>query len=454
MQQSLARLSEFCEDDLAARQQDAEAGETPVVPPVVESIEEAGIPATIIEHLILKYLYFRGELSGRDIAAGMGLKFSVISGQLERFKHQQLICVKNALGIGPISNVYALTEQGRNLTLEYLQSNQYIGPAPVPLFQYAKIVELQKLKANWLEPGQLDQAFEHLIIEKEILEQLGPALSASESFLIYGQPGNGKTALAEALIKIQTEPIYIPYALEHQGNIIQIYYPLFHTKIDKENSLLKTLADDPPHDARWFRSRRPFITTGGELTLEMVDLSYNASSKVHDAPFQLKANNGIYLIDDFGRQKATPKEILNRWIVPMERHVDYLNLNFGGKITVPFETFLIFSTNLRPNELGDEAYLRRIQYKMFVPSPSRAEFMRIFQRVYESLGLSCPAGLVETFVQKNYNDKAKPFRRCQPRDLLNHAVHIINFERRPKTLTEEILERAFRSCFAQAVDEF
>ncbi len=453
MDESLENLLDACQDtgDLAAPAPDS--NNAPIVPPVVDSIEEAGIASSVIEHLILKYLHFRGEIAGRQIANLIGLQFSVISDLLARLQHQQLICVIRALGLGPVSSTFALTESGRNLAIEYLKSNQYTGPAPVPLFQYATIVELQKLKHNWLKPEDLRQAFEHLVVENDIFAQLGPALSASESFLIYGQPGNGKTALAEALVKIETAPIYIPYALEYQGNIIQIYDPTFHPKIDRENSLLKAMADDPPYDGRWFKSQRPFITTGGELTLEMLDLSYNASSKVYDAPFQLKANNGIYLIDDFGRQRAGPKEILNRWIVPMERHVDYLNLHSGGKITIPFETFLIFSTNLAPNDLGDEAYLRRIQYKMFVPSPKPPEFIEIFRRVCRSQGLSCPPGLAENFVQKNYVDQPKPFRRCQPRDIIKHATHIINFECRSKELSEEVLNRAFRSCFTQQLDE-
>jgi predicted ATPase with chaperone activity len=453
MHESLAQLSDACLRSTVDATQAKQTGNASVIPPVADSIEEAGIPASIVEHLILKYLHFRGELSGRQLATMLGLQFGLIAEVLAKFKQQYLICVKSALGLGPISSTFALTESGRTLAQDYLNYNQYIGPAPVPLFQYEKVVQLQKLKTNWLTPDQLHHAFRHLVVENDILAQLGPAVSASESFLIYGQPGNGKTALAEALVGLESEPIYIPYALEYQGSIIQIYDPLYHSKIDSEASVLTALSEDPPHDERWFKTRRPFITTGGELTLDMLDLTYNAASKVHDAPFQLKANNGIYLIDDFGRQRATPKEILNRWIIPMERRVDYLNLHFGGKITIPFETFLIFSTNLHPNDLGDEAYLRRIQYKMFVRSPSQSEFLKIFRRVYESLGLASKPGLAESFVQKNYIKPAKPFRRCHPRDLINHAIHIINFERRPKELTEDILDRAFRSCFAQMVDE-
>jgi predicted ATPase with chaperone activity len=422
------------------------------VAPVPQSLGEIGLDPALVEQLILKYLYFRGDLLGRAVANLMGLQFSLIEEVLERLKYQHLLAVKKSQGVGSISALFTLTESGRNLTREYLENNQYAGPAPVPIDQYSRVVRLQKLPANWLTLELLDHALRHLVVEDDIRAQLGPAVSASESFLIYGQPGNGKTALAEALFRLETEPVLTPYALEYQGNIIQIYDPIYHPKIDDSNSLVTALASNPPHDGRWFKSKRPFIITGGELTLSMLDLSFNQHSKVYDAPFQLKANNGIYLIDDFGRQKATPTEILNRWIVPLERHVDYLNFRTGGKITVPFETFVIFSTNLQPESLGDEAFLRRIQFKMFLRSPELREFLQIFRQTCDTRQIVCPPGLIEQFVEKRYKGSTRRFRRCHPRDIMNHVIHIINFERRPKELTEELLDRAFRSCFVESVD--
>ena len=430
-----------------------ESGEAPVVPPVPESIEEAGIPESIIEHLVLKYLYFRGELVGRDIGALIGLPYSVIDDTLEAFKHQHYVAVKTSLGMGNMSGVFALTESGRRMAREFLENNQYTGPAPVPLYQYTEIVRRQRHKENWLSGDILKQAFSHLVVEPDILAQLGPAVNSNKSFLIYGQPGNGKTALAEALVRVETDPIYMPYALECQGNIIQVYDPIYHHKVeDQPSALTGALADTQPHDGRWFRCRRPFIITGGELTLDMLDLSFNKHSKVYDAPFQVKANNGIYLLDDFGRQKATPAEILNRWIVPMERHVDYLSFQAGGKMTVPFEAFLIFSTNLRPDKLGDEAFLRRIQYKMFLRNPKAPEFTEIFVRYCEQKQILCPPDLASSFVEKHYLQAKKPFRRCHPRDVISHAVDILHFERRPIALTNEVLDRAFHSCFVENVD--
>jgi len=389
---------------------------------------------------------------GREIAGQLGMEFSLIDQLLETMKHQHTIAVRKSLGMGNVSGVFFLTEAGRNLAREYLESNQYAGPAPVPLTQYTEVVQRQRLPENWLTPELLTDAFSGLVMESDILAQVGPALNASKSFLIYGQPGNGKSSLAEALFNVQTAPIFMPYAIECQGNIVQVYDPIYHHKIEDAAEGLLALSRTTEFDQRWFRCKRPFIVTGGELTLEMLDLTYNKVSKVYDAPFQVKANNGIYLVDDFGRQRATPAEILNRWIVPMERHLDYLNFQSGGKITMPFEAFLIFSTNLRPEQLGDEAFLRRIQYKMFLRSPRQAEFMEIFRRFAVARGLEYEDATVLDFVRRHYTEGGQKFRRCHPRDLMTHAVDMINFERQPKKLSAELLDRAFRSCFVEEYD--
>jgi predicted ATPase with chaperone activity len=432
---------------------EATSDDLTVIPPVPESLEDMGVPPSIIEQLVLKFLYFRGEVMGRDLASLLGVQFSLIDDLLETLKRQHHVGVKKSLGMGNTSGIFALTETGRNLTREYLENNQYTGPVPVPLYQYTEVVRRQRLPENWLTPDSLRHAFKHLVVEQDILARIGPAVNSNKSFLIYGQPGNGKTALAEALFRVETSPIYMPYAIECQGNIVQLYDPIYHQKIDDAEEE-ESVALDTKHtfDRRWFKCRRPFIITGGELGLDMLDLSYNKVSKVYDAPFQLKANNGIYLIDDFGRQKASPAEILNRWIVPMERHVDYLSFQAGGKMTVPFEAFLIFSTNLRPDQLGDEAFLRRIQYKMFLRSPGQNEFTEIFERFAASRMLECQPGVIQGFVQKHYVDGGKRYRRCHPRDVISHAIDIINFEALPRELTEDVLDRAFDSCFVDNVD--
>jgi predicted ATPase with chaperone activity len=276
-------------------------------------LRETGISDAVVEQLILKFLYNRGEMLGRELGTELGLDFSLIDEVLESLKRSHTVGVRKSLGMGNSSGIFFLTDAGRATTREHLENNQYVGPVPVPLSQYAEMVQLQRLKDNWLNPETLKQAFSHLVIEKDILAKIGPAVNSNKSFLIYGQPGNGKTALAEALFNVDTAPIYMPYAIECQGNIIQVYDPIYHQKLEDKAPSVLTMSNDSSYDHRWFRCKRPFIVTGGELTMEMLDLSYNSVSKVYDAPFQVKANNGIYLVDDFGRQKATPAEILNRW---------------------------------------------------------------------------------------------------------------------------------------------
>lgn len=420
-------------------------------PPVAESIEDTGLPISTIEQLVLKLLYSRGEMLGRDLSQALGLKFSLIEECLELLKHQHAIQVKKSLGMGTSTAVLALTETGRTHARECLENNQYVGPAPIPLFQYSSAVRWQKRSNGWLTPDNLANAYRRMVVTQRILSQIGPAVSRGNSFLIYGQPGNGKTFLAEALANVDDSCIYIPHALECQGQIIQVYDPVYHQPVqDAEAS--SVLAFEPQYDQRWIKCRRPFIVTGCELTLEMLDLSYNSTSKIYDAPYQLKANNGIYLIDDFGRQQCTPADVLNRWIVPMERRVDYLKFHSGSKMTVPFEAFLIFSTNLKPEQLGDEAFLRRIQYKMLLRSPDEDEFAAIFRRFCESHELGSDKELISRFIAKHYKRSGKCFRRCHPRDVLSHAIDLIQFEKLPFRLTDDLLDRAFESCFLEETE--
>lgn len=427
---------------LAAEQEDLK-----FVPPIPESLEDLGVPVSLVEQIILKLLYFRTEATGRELAIALGLNFSVIGPLLENMKRQHQVSVRVSLGMGDISASFTLSETGRQLAIQYIEANAYVGRVPVPLDQYTVGVKMQRHKPDWLTPDMLRSALKHMVISDETLGQLGPAVNAGKSFLIYGQPGNGKTFLAEGLFNVESEPVYIPFAIEFQGQIIQMYDPIYHQRLDEDEPAITAFHHEREFDGRWFKARRPFIMSGGELTLEMLDLSYNPASKVYDAPFQLKANNGIYLIDDFGRQKVTPGEVLNRWIVPMERRIDFLTFLTGGKAQVPFECFLVFSTNLRPQQLGDEAFLRRIQYKMFVRSPEAQEFITIFRRYCASKQIPCDEAALEAYLDKRYFRVNKIFRRCQARDVIDHAIDLIRFERREYKLTAEILDRAYDMTF-------
>jgi predicted ATPase with chaperone activity len=405
----------------------------------------------MVEQILLKSLYFQGDTLGRDLAISLGLKFSVIEGIIELLKHQHLIQVKKSLGMGNISAIYSLTETGRTVAREHLNHSQYAGRVPVPLDQYEDMVAAQKLPDSWLTMEMLRRAFKHMVVSEDILSRVGPAVNAGKSFLIYGQPGNGKTYLAEALFGLDPSPIYIPHAIEAQGMVIELFDPLHHQPIEtpEEAGSLLALARQPTYDMRWTKVRRPFIVSGGELDKGMLELNYNEAAKFYSAPMQLKANNGIYLIDDFGRQKASPAEVLNRWIVPMERRVDYLTFKNGTKMNVPFECFLIFSSNLQPTQLGDEAFLRRIQYKMLLKSPEEGEFKEIFDRFCDQQKLPCEQDVFDRFLQKHYRNTGKRRRRCHPRDVISHAMDLIRFEKRMWKLTDEVLDHAFESCFTE-----
>lgn len=424
----------------------ADAAVTPREP---ESIEQTGLAFTTVEHLILKVLYFRGDLYGQDLSAALALKFSVIQDVVDALKLRHHLQVKKSMGMGDIGALFSLTETGRAKARECLEQNQYAGPAPVPLEQYVELVRQQRPKEGWLNKQGLRKALRGMVITERTLSQIGPAISSANSLLLYGKPGDGKTFLVESLNNLESSPVFVPYAIECQGNIIQVFDPIYHQPVEEEPVSVLKIAVERGHDRRWIKCRRPFIVSGGELTIDMLDLRFNATSRVYEAPFQLKANNGMYLIDDFGRQRATPAEVLNRWIVPMERRVDFLSFLTGGKMTTPFETFLVFSTNLNPADLGDEAFLRRIQYKMLLRGPAEEEFMRIFENYCTARKIPCPSGLVNRLLDKYYRRSGKPMRRCHPRDVLNHAFNLIHFEKLPQQLTDELMERAFESCFLQ-----
>jgi predicted ATPase with chaperone activity len=425
-----------------AATQTAEQAKEPFLPLAPHSLEEASLSPTLVEQLILKNLYFRGEVLGRDLAKVLGLRFSVIEPVLEFLKRTRFIEVKRSTGFGAVSSVFATADTGRARAKEYLESNQFVGPAPVPLRDYIEAVRRQKVSRGWMTREVLEKAFAEAVVTDEFFSSLGPAVNSFKSLLIYGKPGNGKTFLAEQLNRTETEPIFIPYVVEADGQIIKVFDSLYHGKVEDEEEK-HLVENEPKYDMRWARCRRPFLTTGGELTLNMLDLMYIESAKIYDAPYQLKANNGMYLIDDFGRQQITPAELLNRWIYPLDRGVDYLTFHTGNKIEVPFECFLIFSSNLNPSDLGDEAFLRRLEYKMYMRNPNEEEFAAIFYDYCRMMKIECPMGLLTEVIFDQYKKVGRKFRRCHPRDVISVAIDLIRFEKLPFVLNKELLYRAF-----------
>jgi len=425
----------------------------PFIPKVARTLAETGLTSSLFEHLVFNILYSRGSMSGGSIANALGVEFSVLEVLMTDLKTRYAVEVKSSEGFGLASSLFALSEMGRKRAREYFEINQYAGPAPVPLNQYQDAVTAQRLTTGWLTKDMLDAAYKNAVVEPEVLEQIGPAANSGRSLLIYGMPGNGKTFMAEALLNLLTAEIFIPYAVEHQGTITQVFDALYHKRSTSDGFVESLVSKNRHYDGRWAQCQRPFLTSGGELGLDMLELRLNHATRVYYAPFHIKANNGIYLIDDFGRQRMTPTELLNRWIVPMESRIDHLDLAAGGKLSMPFEMFLVFSTNLKPADLGDEAFLRRIQYKMFVKNPNAAEFRDLFRMYSSKQGLDCPIPLLDKLIHERYERTGKPLRRCHPRDILLHVTDLIEYLRLPNLITEDLLNRAFDSCFTVSEDD-
>jgi hypothetical protein len=372
---------------------------------------------------------------------------------VEVFKRQQLVQGLRStdvgdLSVGSMTVVYALTEAGSRLARQHLEANRYGGKAPVPAAQYIAMVNGQRRQKGWLDLAHLEQGLSHMVTTPKLLSRLGPALNASKSLLVYGHPGNGKTLLAESIVNLIGDSVFLPYAIENNGHIIQLFDPIHHKRVDQSQGEV-AFAAAPEYDQRWVQVRRPFVISGGELTLDVLDLRYDASLGAYNAPLQMKANNGVYLIDDLGRQRVSAREVLNRWIVPMEQGVDYLTFTNGSTLVIPFDSFLIFSTNLEPGEISDEAFLRRIQYKILVRDPDDAEFIRIFQQACVSTKLDWDGTVVAEFINRHYRQNGKRMRRCHPRDVLGHAVNLLDFHGLPRKLNGEILDEAFESCFLE-----
>jgi hypothetical protein len=338
--------------------------------------------------------------------------------------------------------VHALTDKGRARAVELIDRSAYSGPAPVGLDDYWDSVKLQTIDAVVVTRQDLRGAYNHLVVNERLLNQLGPAINSSQSMFLFGPPGNGKTSLAETAAKLLGGSIYVPYALEHDGQVIKVYDSVFHTGLEADDQQLDA------RDRRWVKSRRPVVVVGGELTMESLDLVYSETGKFYEAPFQLKANCGMFLIDDFGRQRVSPRDLLNRWIVPLEKREDYLNLRTGQELSVPFDQLIIFSTNLDPASLVDEAFLRRIRYKIEVPNPTIEEYEEIFRRVCERRRVPYEFSAIE-FVLDYYDRRGIEPRSCHPRDLIDQLLDIAEYMELPKTLSPELLQSACDSYFVR-----
>jgi len=426
----------------------------PFIPPPVQRIEDTGLSPLWLQDLIIKVLYFQGYLTGFKIAEEIALPFTgVVDLLLESLKREKMVEIRQSQisGLGEGAYQYAITGAGIARAREALERSQYAGPAPVSLEKYNESVRRQSRSRSQVNPRLMRQTMNHLVMSENTFHKLGPAVNSGTSIFIYGPPGNGKTSIARAIGElILNQPIYIPFAIFVGGQVITLYDSVNHQLMpDEQVPVGPSTLRNPKRDPRWARIRRPFVMTGGELTLSGLDLVFDDINRFYEAPFQMKANGGILLIDDFGRQQVRPRDLLNRWIVPLENRIDYLSLHTGRKIEIVFDVLVVFSTNLPPKELVDEAFLRRLRHKIEIPDPSPDEFREIFRRVTTQKGVGYDDQGLAYLIQEWYIKRNRKLRANHPRDLCDQVLDIAHYLDVGPTMTRELLDRAAEAYFVE-----
>ncbi|WP_233216561.1 AAA family ATPase [Blastopirellula marina] len=418
--------------------------DTPFYPCEPQSLKEAQLTGTDVESLCLKYLLTAGEASGREIAAQLCLPFLVLDECLRKMKYDQLVVYKDTAQAGDY--VYFLTDLGRERARRYNEHCTYYGAAPVSLKDYIASVRAQSLEGQSPSIEALEQAFEDLLINKAMFRRLGPAINSGRGLFLYGAPGNGKTSIAERVTRAFGRYIWVPRAIGIEGEIMRVFDPAVHDEVPLEDG--PGILQQNRIDRRWVRIKRPTIVVGGELTMDNLEISTIQSTGVSEAPLQLKSNCGTLVIDDFGRQRMSTDELLNRWIVPLEKRYDFLNMRGGKKIQVPFDQLIVFSTNLEPRDLCDDAFLRRIPYKIEVIDPSETEFRQLFDIMCPMLGFTYNEEAIDYLIENHYRKVNRPFRCCQPRDLLMQVRNMCLYENAPLALSKEHFDDAVENYFA------
>jgi len=405
-------------------------------PAIPQNFTELGVPQSLVLDLMLRRMLIEGYCSLQGLSRSLRLSIPVVDTVFKHMRSQQLVEVKGMTG-----NDYnfTLSAAGKQLAGERFEISQYAGACPVSLKEYHAATKVQAAKVH-VDRSALRQAFSDLVVADRMLDQLGPAIISQSSIFVYGPTGNGKTSLAERMLRVYHDAVLIPYAVEVDNQVISLYDPVVHSPLEN---------DEQDLDPRWILCKRPCIVVGGELIPSMLEMRLDEASGIYAAPLQMKANNGILIIDDFGRQLMSPRDLLNRWIVPLDRRVDYLTLRYGVKFQIPFETMVVFSTNLEPADLADEAFLRRIHNKIYVEAVDASAFDQIFGRVVQSRNIQTEADSAEYLRKLCLREGRTELRACYPADICNILSAIGRYEGRGPIMTKSELERAAALYFAK-----
>ncbi len=421
--------------------------------PQPQTVEETALDFSMILDLVVKCIYFAGRPAARQIASQVALSFPVVDEVLTFLKREQLAEVVGSSGMGEQLYQYSLSSKGLEKADEALNRNHYIGPAPVSFEEYLGVLKRQSIRSMRISPETVEVAVSQLVLNPRVPEALGPAVNSARSMLLYGGSGNGKSTITTAIGRMLPGEVLIPYAVDFNGIIIKVFDPRVHHEIPADQQLerrgsdLAGASDERRRDRRWVVARRPMITAGGELTLKELELRYSPQSQFYVAPLQWKANSGLLIVDDFGRQMIQSKELLNRWIVPMEERVDHLSLHTGDTFEVPFDVLLIFSTNLQPSELGDEAFFRRIRHKINIPDPSREEFLDILARVCQQREIALDMDAALYLIDEYYTRTGRGFKGSHPRDIVDLMMDIYAYHGESPSFSRRYLDAACHSYF-------